>query len=51
MERKVDDIDEVYSSCDAYSHRKPLQIGGNYWLLRVYIDDNLVWLDWHRYVL
>jgi hypothetical protein len=39
-------MNEVDSSCDAYSHRKPSQMGGNHWLLRVYMHDNvgMTWL-------
>jgi hypothetical protein len=46
MEREVDNMDKVNGSHNAYSHRKPSQMGGNHWLLRVYMCDNvrMAWL-------
>jgi hypothetical protein len=38
---KVDNMDEVDGSHDAYSHRGSSQMGGNHQLLRVYVDYNV----------
>jgi hypothetical protein len=38
---KVNDMDEVDAPHDTYSHRGSLKMGGNHWILRVYVDDNV----------